>query len=93
MRCAALLAGGRIWDGGTVYELALGGCGVESEKRVNTGDRLALHVVLSPEEPPLVIDQAAVRWAHKGRLGVEFLVLSEAMQERLRRFLDRESEK
>ncbi len=72
---------------GTVSNLAVGGCKVESEGSVYIGMYLALQICLPGQEATLKVDQAAVRWVKGQEFGLEFLIIGSEEEERLRRFL------
>lgn len=72
---------------GTLYNLSLGGCRIDTDQPPEKGVYLLMHMYLSYAEPPTIIQLAAVRWSSATEFGVEFLMLTEATQERLQRFL------
>ncbi len=69
---------------GTVSNLAVGGCKVESEASVYIGMYLALQICLPGQEATLKVDQAAVRWARKEEFGLEFIRMQPEEEDRLR---------
>ena len=69
---------------GTVSNLAVGGCKVESEASVYIGMYLALQICLPGQEASLKVDQAAVRWARKEEFGLEFIRMQPEEEDRLR---------
>ncbi len=69
---------------GTVSNLAVGGCKVESEASVYIGMYLALQICLPGQEASLKVDQAAVRWARKEEFGLEFISMRPEEEDRLR---------
>ena len=72
---------------GTVRNLSLGGCQVNSETQVYAGDYLSLRVQLVAEDSPLTVSAAAVRWSEGEKFGVSFDWLEPDEQTRLARFL------
>lgn len=60
---------------GSVLDLSLRGCCVESETSVHPGSTLTIRVHVLSDEPPVTIDEAVVRWTREGRFGIEFLSL------------------
>jgi PilZ domain len=58
---------------GSVVDLSLRGCCVECKTSVHPGGTLTIRVHVLPEEPPITIHEAVVRWAREGRFGIEFL--------------------
>jgi hypothetical protein len=69
---------------GTVYNLSLGGCRVESDHPMQGGEYVALRLRVSYDESPISIQVAVVRWSVGGEFGLEFLVIAEEEKERLR---------
>ncbi|MCH6558698.1 MAG: PilZ domain-containing protein [Nitrospirae bacterium] len=69
---------------GTVSNLSVGGCKVESKASVYIGMYLALQICLPGQEATLKVDQAAVRWARKEEFGLEFISMRPEEEERLR---------
>jgi hypothetical protein len=65
----------------------LGGCRIDTDQPPEKGVYLSMHLYLWYAEPPANIQVAAVRWSSGRDFGVEFLMLTEATQERLQRFL------
>jgi PilZ domain-containing protein len=73
---------------GTIVDLAPGGCRVESPIIVPVNTYLELRLEVSLQDPPILVDLAAVRWIRGGHLGVEFLSLRPEHQARLLRIVD-----
>jgi hypothetical protein len=77
---------GEKFDGeGTVSNLSIQGCTMESSSRPRSGS--TLHLTFKTEEyrPPITIDLAVVRSGLGKRFGLEFLKVSGDDEERLRR--------
>jgi PilZ domain-containing protein len=74
---------------GTVYNLSMGGCRVESDHTIQQGEYVALRLYVSYGDPPVMVQVAAVRWATGKEFGLEFLVIAEEQKERLSGFLAR----
>ena len=60
---------------GHVVDLSLRGCCVECKTSVHPGSTLTLRMHVLPDEPPITILEAVVRWTREGRFGIEFLSL------------------
>jgi hypothetical protein len=60
---------------GNVVELSLRGCCVESKTPVHSGSTLTIRVHMLPDEAPITVREAVVRWTREGRFGIEFLSL------------------
>ena len=75
---------------GTVLNLSLGGCRLESEIEVAPREYLSLRLYLSYHEAPVVIKTAVVRWvcSDSHECGVEFLVIEQEQRDLLQRFLN-----
>ncbi len=71
-------------EAGTVTNLSLGGCKVDSEASIYIGMYLALQICLPGQETTLQVDQAVVRWAREEEFGLEFTSMRPEEKERLR---------
>ncbi len=69
---------------GTLKELSLRGCRVQSLIEVNPGTVLQIRVHISDRESPIVISHAIVRWYRDGSFGCEFVNLGAEEWARLR---------
>lgn len=58
---------------GMVMNLTLAGGEIESHIPFSIGTRVCLHVHPPGSRPPIVINQAIVRWKQGDRLGLEFV--------------------
>ena len=67
---------------GTVINLSESGCCVETDCQVYTGIQLALRLEV-PQEAPILIERAAVRWNRGRQLGVGFITVTSPHQERM----------
>ncbi len=74
-------------EAGTVTNLSLGGCKVDSKASVYIGMYLTLQVSLPGHDSPLKFDQAVVRWANEQEFGLEFMTMRPEEQARLRHFV------
>jgi len=75
---------------GTVDDLSAGGCAVDSQVNVRTGDYLALQLTLPDQQAPttpLAVDVAAVRWTGQRKFGLEFISMPSGDQARLRQYV------
>ena len=61
---------------GSITDLSLRGCRVESQIEVRPGTSLELRIHPSEHEPPLHIQEAVVRWSRGQQFGVEFVTLA-----------------
>jgi hypothetical protein len=78
-------SGEQLHGEGTVLNLSIRGCAMESDARPGSGS--ILNLTLQPEEyrPPIKIDLAVVRSGLGKRFGLEFLQVHPGDEERLRR--------
>jgi hypothetical protein len=74
---------------GSVVDLSVRGCRIESLTHTLAGTVLELHIYLSDLESPLGIDQAIVRWTRGKFFGVEFVSLQPEEWVRLRQTVRR----
>jgi hypothetical protein len=58
---------------GSICDLAMTGCRLESTVPVPVHTYIELWLQISPTAPKILVDLAAVRWARDGQLGIEFL--------------------
>lgn len=74
---------------GTVMDLAMGGCAIETQAPFQVGTLLGLQLDAYDREPHLTVEAAVVRSVQGTRVGVEFLRLSPAQkeEERLRQYI------
>lgn len=80
-------SGQRLEGDGTVLNLSLGGCKVQSEIRIPLGADVRLSITMPDEEQPLEIKRAAVRWAGGQEFGLEFTFVEAEGELRLRHFV------
>ena len=86
---AALSKGGVIVGDGEVVDLSTEGCALSSRVTVERGDYLEVHLTLPDHEAsiPLTVELAAVRWVHQPMWGLEFILMTQENQARLRRYI------
>jgi hypothetical protein len=85
LRCPVIFASDEFVGEGTVLDLGVPGCAVESDIAPLPGDYVRLHVLMPDEEGPLEVGLAKVVWAKQQRFGVEFLKVSNGQQVRVGR--------
>ena len=61
---------------GTLVDLSIRGCRIESQTEVRPGTSLELRIQASDDEPPLMIQEAVVRWSRIQQFGLEFVSLA-----------------
>jgi hypothetical protein len=83
LRCPVIFACDQFVGEGTVVDLGVPGCAVDSDIAPLPGDYVRLHVVMPDEEGPIEVALAKVVWAKQQRFGVEFLKFSNGQQVRV----------
>ena len=73
----------RFRHAGSVRDLSAKGCCVDSIISPFTGMQLTLHLHIPGESQPILIDNATVRWSGSAGIGIEFLTVAPAHQNRL----------
>lgn len=68
---------------GTVIDLSIGGCRVETETMVSAGSYLELRIHVSGVDEPVRIERALVPWARGREFGVGFIRIPTEEQKRL----------
>ena len=76
-------SGRMIAGDGQLKDLSLGGCRIQSAVNVPTGTKLELCIYTDNDPVPMIIDEAAVRWAQQGEFGLEFSSMRKDAQRRL----------
>jgi len=79
----------RLRQEGTVTEIALGGCSLEVNVVLAIGAKFRMDILISENEPPLVVDQALVRSVRPTGFGIQFMEIQEAEKVRLGRILEK----
>jgi hypothetical protein len=72
---------------GKLVDLSIEGCRIESAGRLSVNTYLSLRLLLAPEEPPILVDLAAVRWVRDEHCGIQFLSIQPPQLNRLENFL------
>lgn len=88
-RIPATFSGDQIGGTGVAKDISAGGCGLElaAEMQIPTGTLLELQLRISDQEPPVIVEAAAVRAARGKFLGVQFLRIQPQSRERLSQFI------
>ncbi len=74
---------------GTVINLSLPGCAIETDLPVQPGDYLELRVMAPDQARPLTVGLAKVRWATQEKVGIEFIRVRQDDQGRIQRLISR----
>jgi hypothetical protein len=72
---------------GLLQDLSAEGCRIECARPLPVNTYLSLRLLISPTEPPILVDLAAVRWVREKECGVHFLSVQPPQAERLKKFL------
>ena len=87
VRFSSTFVGEALAGQGTITNLSVGGCSIESKITLTAHSIVALKIQFPDSPRPLEIAQAVVRWAHGNTFGLEFQALSETdttlLQQRL----------
>jgi PilZ domain len=68
---------------GLTSDLSIGGCKITSNLALRSGQHLTLRLHLPGQEPPIVVERAAVRWVVGKNFGLQFMSLLSSERERL----------
>ena len=82
-----MFAGETYVGEGTVLNVSVPGCTIQSRKRVQPGSYLEMRLLVPDSASPLRIRLAKVRWCEERRFGVEFIQLPSGDQVRLGQFV------
>src|SRR5574342_175984 len=72
---------------GTVLNVSVPGCAIQSRKRVQPGSYLEMRLLVPDNTSPLRVGLAKVRWCEERRFGVEFIQMPGGDQVRLGRLI------
>ena len=61
---------------GSVVDLSIGGCRIQSPTDVQPGASLEVRIAAIEHEPPILIQQAVVRWNRGRQFGLEFVTMA-----------------
>lgn len=75
---------------GTVLNVSVPGCAVQSRKRVQPGSYLEMRMLVPDTTSPLRVGLAKVRWSEGRRFGVEFIQMPGEDQVRLGRLVKKD---
>jgi hypothetical protein len=67
---------GMVGGEGDIVDLSISGCRVESATDVQPGASLEVRIVTESQQPPIVIQQAIVRWKRLRQFGLEFVTMA-----------------
>ncbi len=85
--CGVTLSCDGLIGQGTLLNLCVPGCLLETSLRLKVGQFIQMRMTLSSTHPSLWIALAAVRWIDGQKVGVEFIRMSEVDQAKLRRYV------
>jgi PilZ domain len=66
---------GMVGGEGTLVDLSIRGCRIESPTDVQPGASLEVRIAAIEHEPPIKVQQALVRWVRGRQFGVEFVTM------------------
>ena len=67
---------GMVGGEGSVVDLSIRGCRIESLADVQPGASLEVRIAAMEHEPPIQIQQALVRWTRGRQFGLEFVTMA-----------------
>ena len=73
---------------GTVFNLSVGGCALESGQPVDPNATIQLDLIIPNEKNPVKVGRARVTWKVGSDMGVQFLNMNETAKIFLQRYLD-----
>lgn len=73
---------------GTILNISREGCMIITEQELDPSRYLSLSMELVETERPVSVNLAAVRWVSKQRVGLEYIKISPADREHLKRFVE-----
>ena len=79
----ASFSGRGVKGQGTVLDLSMSGCGIESATPVREKTIVSLGIHITPNHPPIEIQRALIQYRTGKRFGLEFLHMEAAQKERL----------
>ena len=79
--------GGGITGSGTVSNLSMGGCTMQTDTDVHVGTYMEFRISSPDYEQPIPVGLAGVRWVKGQECGLEFINMEPEEQARLRRLL------
>jgi len=82
-----IFAGDGIEGRGKVTDIAMGGCGIQTDADLAPGTSVRVSLYLSIDHDPVNVDVAVIRTARQNRVGVEFLEVRPSDRERLQSFV------
>lgn len=66
---------GMVGGEGSVVDLSIRGCRIQSPTEVQPGTSLEVRIVVTEHEAPILIQAAIVRWSREREFGLEFEVI------------------
>jgi hypothetical protein len=87
VRFPVLFANEQTVGKGTVTDVSVGDCAIETAVPLNRGDSLKLELFAKSGRPPIVVARAVVRSVRQGQAGVQFVDMEESERARLNRLV------
>lgn len=72
---------------GKLLDLSIDGCRIERACHLSVNNYLSLRLTLASDDPPILVDLAAVRWVGEKECGIQFLSIQPVQLLRLHKFL------
>jgi hypothetical protein len=87
VRFPVLFGNGQIVGKGTVTDVSVGDCAIETAVQLHQGDALKLELFAKSGRPPIVVTRAVVRSVRQGQVGVQFVDMEDSEKARLNRLV------
>lgn len=87
LHCPVMFAADDCVGEGTVVNLGVPGCAIESRQSLQAGEFVRLHLLIPHVDGSLEVPLGKVKWAKPQRFDVEFLKIPDGQQIWLRRWL------
>jgi hypothetical protein len=87
VQCLLYFSGDALYGTGSLWNISLNGCRVDSDVKVPVGITLTLVVMLPDEKAGLRVDQAIVCWSRGHEFGLVIREMNEQDWVRLRHFI------
>jgi hypothetical protein len=87
VRFPVLFSNGQLVGKGTVTDVSVGDCAIESDAQLQQGDSLKLELFAKSGRPPIVVERAVIRSVRGGTLGVQFIKVADSEKSRLHRLV------
>jgi hypothetical protein len=85
LRCPILIEGDDYFADGQLVDISSPGCGIETNHPLQPGEYVQLRMMTWVGIPHFTVSLSKLRWVDHGRCGVEFLLMQDDEQARLKK--------